>query len=293
MDIFITTGVSENKGKPDFDEFLVDWVKVEQRTAAHIDGTEAICNEDEYAYFLGDEISPNLINGWKVSPNLEIIETYQNGVKVRAVKNVSPSGAGWVEVNYSSEHSFFGHNIRKKITVGIPSVPEITTQISCNSLSLSLSGYSPENSYQWEVSGTGTFSPYIYGAGENVDIPFSNSGQSVTINYSLDVENNCGVNTFTKQEEFVPCRKTRQLKIFPNPASEIVKVRLENFAPEEINESLTLCVADEAQNIIKCRPVHQLTEEFDLTDLMQGFYYFFVNPGQKEIVSEKLLIQRQ
>ena len=123
LDIIVGNGVNTGQGKPKYAEYLVDWVKIEQKTNAVLNGPEMVCDSSAFEFLLIN-VDSHLINYWSVSPNLRIIGQVDNKIIVEKNLEAEKLNTGWVEVNFKESHSCYGMTLRKKILTGLPSVPE-------------------------------------------------------------------------------------------------------------------------------------------------------------------------
>ncbi len=294
MDLILSVGIEDTGyGNGAGGEMLIDWVKVEQRTSAIVEGSDFICEGEQEVFQVGGGIAPGSILGWTVSSNLEIvsINAAQGTVTVTpaGVVNSYP-GPGWIEVKIANQACCLGHNIKKNVWAGRPATPQVSVHKNCNYIILTIENYSSANTYQWQVLTSG-YSYYPYNNGKRLYITISSpTQQPASIAYRLIATNPCGNTTIINGLTTLPCNRWN-LNVYPNPSSSVTNVELINFTQEDLNQNLELYLIDNNFNVKKSIPVTQLTETFDVSDVEPGYHYIFTVIDGENVISDQFIIQ--
>lgn len=297
MDLIMSVGIKNTGNSTAGGEMLVDWVKVEQRTSATVEGQgttpDFICEGEQEVFQVGGEIAPNSILGWTVSSNLEIVSTNtaQGTVTVTPAGIVnSYPGPGWIEAKIANPACCLGHNIKKNIWAGRPATPQVSVYKTCNYILLNIENYSSDNTYQWQMLTNG-FSYEVYNNGKNLYITISPpTQQPASIAYRLIATNPCGSTSIINGLTTLPCN-TWRLNVYPNPTSTIANVELVNFTQDDLNQNLKIYLIDAHFNVKKSTPVTQLTETLDVSDVELGYHYIFTVVNGENVISDEFIIQ--
>ncbi|MCB0521759.1 MAG: family 16 glycosylhydrolase [Lewinellaceae bacterium] len=291
LDIFLSSGINKEKGNPSFSEFLVDWVKVEQKTAAFLSAPSAVCDTLEAVIYL-ENIDPSLINSWKTSPNLQIVKTMENAAIIKKTNVEGVEEDGWVEVNLSDKNCCFGQTLRKEIITNVPTVPRVSVQKNCNSIHLSASGTKEKNALSWEIDGQIDVNPFTYCNERKVDIPTHPDSTKNIISYVLSVNNECGETQIVAKESILRCHNSPSLLLYPNPATTQLYVRLENFDLTKQKKPVTFRILNEAGQILYSLRSWKLTEIIDIKELRNGAYILAASIDDKSVVSDTFIVQQ-
>jgi beta-glucanase (GH16 family) len=291
LNLLLTNGVSEGYGKPDYDEFIIDWVKVEQKTSNYISGDSTLCDSSPKTFTLvSDALSSEDIKSWSVSDNLEILETLAFSAKVRKKDNVK-SNEGWIEVNYKDNNISFGQTLQKKLTIGLPAIPEINVIESCNSQTISIHNPSYSTNYKWKIT-DGFMLLNNSGVGTSFDAVFSKNFIDQTVPFEIEMENQCGVSYYSGEIRTVSCEKEKSITITPNPADTKARVLLKNFSLEDYKQGLQITITNSIGSIANHYTIHSTSFEIDLTNFSRGIYIVLAKVKKNVLAQSKLLVYK-
>ncbi len=287
LDIIIGCGINEGQGKPRYAEYIVDWVKIEQKTKAELKGPEVFCDSNIVEFSL-ENVDPSSINYWAVSSNLIVTDSFANSIKIKKNLLANPSEKAWVEVNFDHINSCYGVTLKKEITIGLPPEPEIQTDNSCTYIGMSILNFNEENNYDWEIFDQ-DIDPFIYHKGQSIDIPIESSNFE-KIDFTLNIENKCGNVFFPFSERFLACSESTRLKIFPNPVTETVAVKFVNLEYSSLTSNAKLVIVDTSGKQVFNANITTYTYEIGVGFLSEGIYVVCFYLGDEVVASEKMAV---
>lgn len=194
----------------------------------------------------------NLVNGWSVSPNLNIVSSTPYSITVSQITN----GSGTITATFQN-----GETLTKTIWVGKPIIEDISNSSFCQGggqreqNSIQIGSESPINNYQWIICENPTSTPCLNSTGVSIiggsnqskvyfDVP--NNINSIPI--FVRAQNICGWSEWLDVSRYpencnitdpgcIQCYKTAPNKyiIYPNPTKDIVTIDLrdQNNKPDK------------------------------------------------------------
>lgn len=241
---------------------------------------------------------------WEMSPNISIVGNAGNtGNPITVTGNpgsINLPEQGWIKAHYNNPNSCFDNDLVAKVTVNkTPAVPTVSASSFPCYDKLVITNYDPTLTYTWQIAINGV--PFYQGPGNapggNGMIIYSPTTQPYMITYKLVASNSCGSPYTTGQHEHrQSCGGLPIVGVFPNPADDVLNIRLESAAVPASDrtgalEEMELLLFNELGQLQKTIRTADTEIQISTAELPNGFYYALIRGASTQIMSEKFLVQ--